>query len=161
MWITVIADASHCPKTMRAGYGFLVACQRGKEYGEGAMDRAVENNIGAEMAALLIAVQHALDTGLAVENDALLLQTDCEQAITTFYGFRRKVKQQEVDIANFFWELVKKKRLRIRFKHVKGHSCKKDARSISNNICDHKARKNMRLERAKYLLTKEEGLNEN
>lgn len=144
MWVTIIADASYCPDTGVAGYGFWIASQRGKRGGDGVIETAVVNNIAAEIMALLNALHVARKAGLVLESDSVLLQTDCQPAIDALKGARQSITEQEAELVRWFNDFVGEHKLHIRMKHVKGHTDREDARYVVNNICDRKARRNMR-----------------
>ena len=144
MWVTIIADASYCPDTGKAGYGFWIACQRGKHGGDGIIQSYVENNIAAEMIALLNALHVARKKGLILHSDSVLMQTDCQPAIDAFQGQRQSITEQEKELVSWYNAFREEHNLHIRLKHVKGHTDRDDARYVVNNICDRKARRNMR-----------------
>jgi ribonuclease HI len=150
MWVTIIADASYCPDTGKAGYGFWIASQRGKMGGDGVLKGKIENNIAAEMMALLNAVDAARKSNLVHKNDSVLMQTDCQPAIDAFKGLRQSITSQEKRLVRWYKDFCNEHNLHIRFKHVKGHTDNEDARYVVNNICDRKARKNMRQARDEY-----------
>lgn len=150
MWITIIADASYCPDTGKAGYGFWIASQRGKMGGDGVLKGEVENNIAAEMMALLNALDAALKSNLVHKNDSVLMQTDCEPAIDAFKNLRQSTSSQEKRLVKWFKDFCKEHNLHVRLKHVKGHTDNEDARYVVNNICDRKARRNMRRARDEH-----------
>lgn len=154
MWVTIIADASYCPETGKAGYGFWIACERGKLGGDGVIAVDVENNIAAEMMALLNALHVARRRNLVQQKDSVLLQTDCQPAIDAFRGQRLNITEQEKDLVLWFERFCKEHDLHIRMKHVKGHTTRDDARFVVNNICDRKARQNMRKARDRFRLQK-------
>jgi ribonuclease HI len=150
MWVTIIADASFCPDTGKAGYGFWIASQRGKMGGDGVLKGIVENNIAAEIMALLNALHAARKSELVLQNDSVLLQTDCQPAIDALRRQRQSITEQEMNLVAHYESFCEEHSLHIRLKHVKGHSDKEDARYVVNNICDRKARRNMRQARDEY-----------
>lgn len=154
MWVTIIADASYCPETGKAGYGFWIASQRGKHGGDGILESHVGNNIAAEMMALLNALHVAVRRGLVQQKDSVLLQTDCQPAIDAFKARRVNITAQETELVSWYKEFIASNELHMRLKHVKGHTKNEDARFVVNNICDRKARRNMRLARDKYSMAK-------
>lgn len=84
MRVTIIADASFCPDTNVAGYGYWIACERGKDGGGGEMKGRVESSLIAEMQAVVNALYISIRKNLVQANDHVLLQTDCEGAILKF-----------------------------------------------------------------------------
>jgi len=154
MRVTIIADASHCPDTGKAGYGFWIACGRGKRGGDGIMRVDAVNSIAAEMMALNNALHVARKVGLIEEGDELLLQTDCQAAIDAFEFKRRNITKQEEGLVEWFTLFTLDNKVMATFKHVKGHTNNEAARFVTNSICDRKARANMRLARDKYRINK-------
>lgn len=144
MRVTIIADASFCPDTKVAGYGFWIASERGKQGGDGAMRGQCANNIVAEMQAVANALHQGLKLGLIQHSDFVLIQTDCEPAIQAFDGTRTKLIEQEEECCNLLTTLQTRFGLAFEFRHVKGHSGNTEARFAANNRCDKAARKAMR-----------------
>lgn len=152
MWITIIADASFCPDTKVGGYAFWIASQRGKEGGDGTFAGNVVNHIAAEMQALLNGLHAAVKRGLVRGGDCVLLQTDCQAAIDAFEGKRLNITQEEQGLVSWLERFKEVNDLHIRTKHVKGHTRREDSRYVVNNICDRKARANMRLARGQHYI---------
>jgi len=151
MWVTVIADASFCPETGKVGYAYWIASQRKKSGGDGTIGDVVVNSIAAEMHAILRAVQRGVKDGLIQPHDKVLYQTDCVPAIDTLTGKRHKTTHEERCIMVEFRKFVADHNLFYRFKHVRGHTDGKEARYVVNDICDRKAKQNMRRARDKIL----------
>lgn len=154
LWATIVADASFCPDTRVGGYGFWVATSRGKLGDDGVL-KAPINNISAEMMALLNAVHFAMQKGLVRQGEGILLQTDCQAAIDAFTNKRTNITDQELELVAWFTAFILDNNLRIRFKHVKGHTNKVQARFRSNNACDRRAKRQMRKARDLYKMTLE------
>lgn len=148
MLVTIIADASFCQDTHTAGYGFWVASERGKLQGGGPMKKPVLNSTLAEAKAVCIALDAAVRAGLVVEGDEVLLQTDCVPAIDLLQqvGGPRGLEAKEVQ--DFFLNLQARVGIRTRLKHVRGHTKKKDARSVCNAHCDRRAKAGLQQARA-------------
>lgn len=144
MRATIIADASHCPETKAAGYGFWIASDRGELGGGGEMKRIVESNITAEMQAVANALHIAIQRKLVQHRDQVLIQTDCVAAIEAFTGKRVTLQDHEQDVVKYFKKLRKALSLSIEFRHVKGHTGKKEARFVTNHLCDKRAKEAMR-----------------
>lgn len=150
MRVTIIADASFCPDTHAAGYGFWIACDRGKRGGSGAVKTRVANNIAAEMIALVNGLYTACRYGLVAKHDEVLLQTDCLAAIDAFAGNRGRISQEEIELVQYLERLKTEQKLTIQFRHVKGHTDGSTPRLYINNMCDELARKSMRRARGKF-----------
>jgi ribonuclease HI len=147
---TLITDASWCPEERVAGYGYWLACKRGKLGGGGTcMHKGfVESSNTAEMMGVANSLFECYKAGFVQKDDELLIQTDCVAAIKAFEGLRsQNLNLQERMVVKYMHELQKALGLRIIYKHVKGHTDINDARSITNRICDQTAKKFMRAAR--------------
>ncbi len=157
MRVTIIADASFCPKTGVAGYGFWIAGERGKQGGEGAVKGLCDTNSTAEMQALVNALHIAVRAGLVSQGDAVLLQTDCEAAIQAFEGTRKRLSELEHATKQAMKHLRHTFALSLEYRHVKGHSKSTEARYAANNHCDRGARRAMRKARTLHLQQTKQG----
>lgn len=144
MRVTIIADASYCPDYKVGGYGYWIACERGKHGGSGIFRGEITTNITAEMMALCNALHEALSRGLVLPYDKVLMQTDCIPAIDAFIGSRYNLNEQEVKAAAVLHDLEDRNFLLIDFRHVKGHTLRDGARYVTNRRCDQKAKDAMR-----------------
>ena len=139
MRVTIIADASFCPNTHAAGYGFWIASQRGKRGGSGGIKTHVVNNIASEMMALINGLHKAQKWGLVQTGDQVLLQTDCQSAISAFEGRRNKISNQECELVQYMLKFIAAVGIQVTYKHVKGHTVgemSKAPRHYINNQCD-------------------------
>lgn len=153
MKVTIIADASHCHETGVGGFAFWVACRRGKRGSDGAFKVRPNSSTTAEAMALCNALHFAIRTGLVLEGDVVLLQSDCEQALRLFEGVRPPKNEHERKVKDLFLKLLAGK-VTTEFRHVRGHSKEEGSRYVVNNICDRKARAHMRKARKKALWDK-------
>ncbi len=152
MMVTVMVDASFCPDTGAGGYGVWIAAQRGKRAFEGQFNTPLDNSTLAEMAAVVNALHCALKHGYIMESDTVLLQIDCIAAIHAFENKRVVRHNMEHEIKAKYNKFIELFKLDIKFKHVKAHSGKLDRRSRSNNACDQRAYKQMKLMRQRLKL---------
>lgn len=144
MNVTIFADASYCSELRVGGYGFWIACERGKKSGGGRLRTAdVSSSTVAEMMALANALHCAIASKLVLDYDIVLLQTDCMAAIDAFEGRRTRLIQQELQIIAFMRGLIEKGRLKLTYRHVKGHTGNGDRRSVTNHLCDKRAKKGL------------------
>lgn len=148
MRVTIIADASHCPDTLAAGYGYWIASERGKFGGGGPMKGLVADSTTAEMQAVCNALYAAVRCQLVQPGDEVLIQTDCEAAIQAFQGSRDVRRKHEREVLRYFHSLRERSSIRVSFRHVKGHTKRKEARYVTNNLCDQRAKEGMRQARA-------------
>lgn len=148
---TIIADASYCNETRVAGYGYWIASDRGKLGGGGRMTtEQVVTSTAAEVMAIANSIHHAIAAGLVQEGDELLVQTDCQGAINAFMRLRPNLAQQEQHAVKYVEGLEERFKLKIRYKHVEGHSSKPGARFVANHMCDKRAKEAMRAARTVY-----------
>jgi len=159
MWVTLIADASHCPVSNFAGYGGRVSCKRGKKWSDGIIPGHVPNSTVAEMQAVLLTLSFGISEGLIKKHDNVLIQSDCTPALSAFKRRRGKLTELELSLIEEFETLGEVHNLHYRLKHVKGHSVGREPRFVVNNICDQRARANMR--KARDLFYTKDELNEN
>ncbi len=157
MLITIIADASHCPETKVAGYGFWIAGQRGKMSGSGAMRELCASSTVAEMQAIVNALHTGISTQLIQSNDHVLCQTDSTAAISGLSGVRVVQNDQEKVTKLLLDQLCNRHILTVEFRHVKGHTGRMEARYASNRHCDIQARREMRMARKIFLNHQESG----
>ncbi len=144
MRVTIIVDASFCNQTGAGGYGFWIASERGKEPGGGPLKGRISNNNAAEMMGVCNALYRSLINELVLPGDQILMQTDCVAAIQGFEGRRNLTDPQEKEALRTFRSLRSKHDLHVYFKHVKGHTRREEARYVTNNLCDQRAKQGMR-----------------
>jgi len=147
MKVTIIADASHCSQSGAAGFGFWIASERGKRPGGGPVRDKVDSSSAAEMIALVNAVHQAIADQLVQKGDHVLFQTDCQAAILAFQGSRTQLTRDEKKAKEAFFDLKRKHEFTFSFRHVKGHTSRPEARFVTNNLCDLRAKQGMRLAR--------------
>lgn len=143
MNVTIIADASWCPDTKAAGYGYWIACQRGRRNGGGTIRRQVSTSQVAEMMAVVNGIWHGMVEGYIVRGDVLLVQTDCQNAINLFRAGDRGTTEER-EVLAFLGKLVQANELTLNLRHVKGHTSGDTPRTYVNNVCDKVAKKHMR-----------------
>lgn len=129
-FITVFADASHCPDTLAYGWAAWV------KYGNPATTvRRAGGGVGhrtsneSEILALQNGINLALSLGDEVVRGAIVVaQSDCTGALS------------KVDVSGLWRAGVR----HVKLKHVKGHRGYRDPRSSVNTWCDVEAGKFMR-----------------
>lgn len=156
MNITVLADASFCPDHKVGGYGFWIASARGKVGGGAPFRGRISTNICAEMMAVCNAVHKGAQLKLIQHGDILLVQTDCMAAIDAFTGIRNNLCEQEIEAKRYMISLIDRLKLRVHYKHVKGHTGRRESRFVSNEICDSIARTHMQEARNRAINNKEQ-----
>lgn len=149
MLVTIFCDASYCHEQKVAGYGYWIAATRGK-FGGGDRIRmqGIQNNTVAEMIALVNSLYVAITKNLVQDNDEILFTTDCLAAIDAFEGKRKHLNGQEIQVLEKMTLLQQKGKLKLRYRHVKGHTGKTDARSVCNKLCDKRAKQGLKAARA-------------
>lgn len=111
------------------------------------MKMRVESSHTAEMLAVCNSLFVALREGLVQDGDHVLMQTDCKAAINAFENNRPTKMPQEGEALRFFRDLRKERTLSVSFRHVKGHTDRKETRYVTNNLCDQRAKDGMRIAR--------------
>ncbi len=147
MRVTIISDASVCPKQHVGGYGFWAVSDRGSHAGDGVFKGVVVASDEAEMKAVVNALHSAIAVGVAAAGDQVLIQTDSQTAVLGFQG-RCHLGKNKLPIIAAFESLRAKYSLTIEFRHVKGHSPQEGARFKAQRKSDLRARKAMRRARA-------------
>lgn len=148
MHVTILSDASYCPKYKVAGYGFWIACGRGKLGGSGQILEDVEDTNAAEMMAVCNAIWHGITDQLIERGDRLLIQTDSLAAIDRLRGQRVVTfTNQQRRIVAYYEKTVRRMELNVQLRHVKGHTVHQEARFVANRMCDKRAKEQMRAAR--------------
>jgi ribonuclease HI len=148
--VTIVSDASHCPRTNAAGYGFWAVSSRGRHAGGGSFKTPLTGSDAAEVMAVVNALHVTLSLGIAEKGDHVLVQTDCLYAIHVFTGVVLKIRNAEVKRAReVFANLVLAHALKMDFRHVRGHTDVQDRRSLAQRHADKRAKKAMKDARAK------------
>jgi ribonuclease HI len=149
MRVTIISDASHCPNTLVGGYGFWAVSQRGRHAGHGVFKSTMKDATAAETMAIVNALHCSLQLGIAAEGDAVLIQTDCMNAIAQLDGRNTQRKRNDLSKAiSLFVEMRDTHSLAINFRHVRGHTKVQDQRSRAQRLSDERAKRAMRKARA-------------
>jgi ribonuclease HI len=146
---TLLVDASWCPETGAAGYGYWIASDRGKLGGGDSLQKKVSSSNVAEMQAIVNAIAIAIKRGFVHQGETALVQTDCQAAILGLQG-RRELNCEEAEAQRIFREITRGSHFVLR--HVKGHTGRKEARFSANRHCDIRAREAMRKARSKIHL---------
>lgn len=145
--VSILTDASWCPRTKAVGMGYWIVCNRGRKVGGSYYRMRAESSGVAEMAAACNAIKVAVTTGHARGGDRILLQLDSEEAIkkimsitplvNTAEFIRKEIRRHTVDLS-----------IRLEVKHVKAHTNGNTPRTYVNNQCDLIAKKYMKQARA-------------
>lgn len=106
----------------------------------------------AEMMALVNALDVAVRSKLVQTGDFVLLQTDCQSAINTLKGGPGQWtgSKDEKLVKGKLYDIKRTYNLTFGFRHVKGHTTNKEARFVTNNLCDQRAKDGMRLARKRF-----------
>ena len=111
------------------------------------MQNPIDTSNAAEAAALVNAMFFACMSGIAAQGDHVLLQSDCTGAIAALESKRTELSKDERAARKRFYELKKEYGVTVSFRHVKGHTNRTEARYVTNNLCDQRAKTGMRLAR--------------
>lgn len=129
-YVTVFSDASHCPRTLAAGWAVWMkhGTPAQTERLSGAL-RDVTDSHKAEVFALEQALDH-IEASVDVTGKIVVIESDCKGAL-------RQIEERANRLAERGARFVK-------MKWVKGHQGVKCARSSVNTWCDREAKRNMR-----------------
>lgn len=139
MRVTIIADGSYCDVTKAGGYGFWVVSERGRHAGGGSLKGRTLSSADAEMKAVAKALHYALKHGIACGGDEVLIQTDCSDVLTRLERRRNPVERCVSDGLALIHKLETQHALHITYKHVKGHTGRRDPRFKAQWHCDRRA----------------------
>lgn len=130
LFITLFADASHCPTTKACGWASWI------KYGDPAQTQRlsgsaanVKNSHLAEVMALEKGIAH-IEQNLALQDKIIVLQSDCQGALDYLAPRAEGLKAMGAR--------------HVKLKWVKSHNGHKDVRSSVNTWCDETARHHMR-----------------
>jgi ribonuclease HI len=146
---TLLVDASWCPNTGVAGYGYWIASDRGKLGGGAALQGILSSSNLAEMQAICNVIHIAKSKGLILPQEEVLVQTDCIAAILGLRNARPLNADEEQTRAKFA-ELTEDHL--VVFRHVKAHTGRWEARFSANRKCDKRAKDAMRIARKEFHL---------
>jgi ribonuclease HI len=166
MNVTLFSDASLCSHTGKGGWAAWLKSDEGTITGGGAFRHLTIDTGIAEAMAAVNGIHLGLRQGLIRPGCRVLIQTDNNSVWHILENqIRRKVTaralrkegadvaalERDIDHRNMlidlvvakFSQLVERYRLEVRWRHVKGHRGKEDARSAVNTLCDKTAREHM------------------
>ena len=137
---TVITDASYCHATGVAGWAAWVKSSTFCKMKHGVLIPCA-NSAEAELYAAMNGIWFPVNAGAT----SILLQSDNMQVVNA-------LNDEGGKWMNSLWRRIKAEHFRdikVRAKHVKGHTNVQDARSFVNRWCDSKAKEHMLIERKK------------
>lgn len=158
MRVTVLCDASFCPRYHVAGYGYWIASNRGKSGGGGQIARVVQDNNVAEAMAICNVIWHGIHKELIRKKDEVLIQSDSLRAMDLLRNSKIIKTPEEVEVNEYFLRLKRDFQLECEFRHVKAHTpTEGKARLVANHMCDRYARQAMRRARQTFISKLESG----
>lgn len=110
----------------------------------------VDTSSAAELLAMVNGLFFAKMKGIVEAGDHVLLQTDCQRAIDVLESRISTLTKDERAGKKRFYELKREFGCSVSFRHVKGHTRRTEARYVTNNLCDKRAKDGMRLARARF-----------
>jgi len=142
---TLLVDASWCPETGAAGYGYWIASDRGKLGGGHPLKGKLESSNIAEMQAVCNALFVIKGIKFLLPGERVLIQTDSQATIQAFTKKRDISTPSEKFACKVFRKLAKD--VEINFRHVKAHTGRGEARFLANKHCDKHAKIAMNMAR--------------
>ena len=133
-----MTDASVCP-TGAAGYGFWIVSARGGTPGGGAFKSHIKDGYEGEFKAVVNALSYGVANNLIQANDDVLVQLDNKGVVDILKG---KLKPREdLGVAySMLKKILSSNKIKLKARHVKGHTKVNDQRSKANRMCDMRAR---------------------
>ena len=95
MIVTIVSDASFCPKSGAAGYGIWIASNRGKTAFGNQFKHKMSSSNEAEVCAIVNGICFALKTRHLIVSDTLVINTDCQSAILLLNKRRKGSTKRE------------------------------------------------------------------
>jgi len=139
-----MTDASHCPDTGAAGFGFWCASDRGKLAGGSKFRGVLKDSYEAEFKGVANSLKASMNAGLILSGDKVLVQLDCIGVIFCLEG-KSKPRCDVEKVLKYIRDIVKQHGLTLECRHVKGHTRRsKGNRFAANNHCDKRAKTAMR-----------------
>ncbi|MED6004898.1 MULTISPECIES: reverse transcriptase-like protein [Enterobacteriaceae] len=148
MLATLITDASHCPKTGAAGFGFWCVSDRGKLAGGKPLNGAIKDSYEAEAKGVANSLVIGLRSGIIQQGDTVIIQLDNISVVYGINGKLRKKRKDIKEILDFIRNFKIENNLKIECRHVKGHSKKTENRYSANKHCDKRAKEQMKIYRS-------------
>lgn len=143
MRVTIISDASQCPETGAAGYGYWLVSERGNSGGGGLFKTPLPDPTIAEMMGVVNALYLAVQHGIAAAGDEVLIQLDCTSVIRMLSSEACARPDLEL-VREKFHALRAQHQLTVEFRHVRGHTNSPAKRSTAQRRADQRARHEMK-----------------
>lgn len=141
-YLTINTDASFHPISKKSGFAFYIVCNSFKIQKSGNFNTGIDDSLMAETKCIGNAIATTLGRKDLPQVKNIIINTDCLSAVS-------KINNSSEEYCVKIRELIEKLKTRtncvtFKFKHVKAHSNKNDARSWVNDWCDKEAKKMMR-----------------
>lgn len=150
MLVTLMTDASWCPQTNLGGYGYWCTSSRSRVGGGSPIYTKSNNSYEAEFKGVVESLVECINRGAIAHGDCILVQLDCQGVVNALNGDGLTIKSPFGKEAYAYVEYLKEKyNLILQCKHVRGHTTSNDKRSVSNRICDARAREGLELARSR------------
>lgn len=146
MLVTLITDASSCPDTLGAGYGYWCVSERGREGSGGILKGDIKDSYEAELKGAINALIKCHKKGLIQDHDTVLIQLD-NKGVVGLFNEDHIPRKDLVEAMEIFQAFIRKHSIKILSRHVKGHSKSSGNRYAANRHCDERAREFMLQER--------------
>lgn len=133
-----MTDASVCP-TGAAGYGFWIISARGGTPGGGSFKSHIKDGYEGEFKAVVNALSYGVSNNLIQANDDVLIQLDNKGVVDILKG--KAKPREDLEVAySMLNKMLTTHNLKLKARHVKGHTRVNDQRSKANRMCDMRAR---------------------
>lgn len=147
--ITLMTDASFCPRTGASGYGVWFRTNNNTYQRGGNFKEDPKSAVEAEMMAVAIGVSLACKSKFIKEKPFILIQVDSQDAIRQLEKLA-PANHIAMRVVKMLKKLSEEYDMKYRFRWVKGHAAGRAPRNYCNHICDRLAGQFMRSQREVY-----------
>lgn len=132
MWVTLYTDASFRTK---GGWGIWLRSAKGRIVKSGECPGIIDDSAAAEMYAALKGIEICLENW--IETKGIQVNSDCLMVVNGLYPWSKPIHRISIRvIQDRIREILNTKGVRVRCKHVKGHSGTGNTRSWLNDRVD-------------------------
>jgi ribonuclease HI len=140
MWVTAYTDASF---NGHGGWAVWLRSERGRVVRSGKCPDTIKDSMCAEMYAIIMAIELALAEWK--DTKGIQLNTDCKSLVDRLYPWSKPFLRDDLECLRLHArEITDAAGIRLRVKHVKGHSHGDGTRTYLNHQVDKISRKHTR-----------------
>jgi len=146
MWVTAYTDASFRPEVNRGGWAVWLRSERGRVIRSGQCPSTIGDSMCAELYAIIMAIELTLAEWK--DTKGIQLNTDCKSLVHRLYPWSDPFTREDLEALRLHArEVTEAAGIRLRVKHVKGHSAGDGTRTYLNDQVDKISRKHSKIKR--------------